>query len=85
MLNWSSSLHGLFNQWLAALRRLLSLAFFLGGVVGADDLQSIATDAVTQATSFGDTFKLLIGVMVVLALTGLGFWFIVATIRNRSE
>jgi ABC-type uncharacterized transport system permease subunit len=84
MLNWSNSLHGLSNQCSAALRRLLFLAFFLGGV-GADDLQTIASSAVAEATSFGDTFKLLIAVMVVLALTGLGFWFIVATIRNRSD
>jgi uncharacterized membrane protein len=85
MLNWSNLLHGWFSQCSAALLRLLSLVFFLGGVVGADELQSLATSAVAEATSFGDTFKLLIAVMVVLALTGLGFWFIVATIRNRSD
>jgi Flp pilus assembly protein protease CpaA len=85
MLNWSNSLHGWFSQCSAALLRLLSLAFFLGGVVGAGDLQTIATSAVADATSFGDTFKTLIAVMVVLSLAGLGFWFVVATIRNRPD
>jgi hypothetical protein len=71
------------RQWRAALLAALLLAFSQG-VVGADDLTTLAQSATTQATSFGDVFKTLMAVSVVLALAAMGAWAIIGAIRNRN-
>jgi hypothetical protein len=77
---------GLVRLWRRVSRLWSLLAFFLVGAAAAqDELSGIASTAVTEVNGFGDTYKLLIAAMAVLALAGLGFWFLVATIRNRSD
>jgi hypothetical protein len=77
---------GLVRLWRRASRLWSLLAFFLVGVGAAQsELSGIASAAVSEVNGFGDTYKLLIAAMAVLALAGLGFWFLVATIRNRPD
>ncbi len=59
-------------------------AFYLGGALANAGLEGIARSATADVTTFGASVKGFVVALVLLALTAMGAWALIASARNKD-